>query len=179
MIVEEAELARRLVAQHVGVLARRQRRVLVAEVDAHAVDLRFGVKRFVRAVARQCQWGEVDVHAVAEAVAVVGRKVAIDPMADAVAFGAHADRLVDQHARIGGDVDLAVEFEDAFVGLRNGDKAEQSAGNAEQAGDRVHSFTASRSSAWKKSCARKPNGPASSSSGKCWMCVLNWRTAPL
>ncbi len=59
---------------------------------------------------------ERDVHAVAEAVAVVRREIAIDAVADLIAFGVHADRFADLHAGVGGDGDVAVEVEDAFGG---------------------------------------------------------------
>src|SRR6185437_9385351 len=117
------------------------------------------------------QWLEPYLHAVAVAVAIIGRKIAQDAVLDAVALGLHADRLGDIHARVRVDADVAVKIKDAFRGAdaraRDREKNEQ---QYTRYAPIVHNFTGSVFSAWKKSCSRKPNGFAISSAGKFSMC---------
>ena len=115
VIVEEAELARSAVAQGVGVVGGHREEVVVAGVDAHAVVDVLGEPRLVAAVALHAQHLEADHDAVAMAVAIAGREVAVDAAADVVAFRAHRDPFGDVEAAVGADVDLAVVGQDAFL----------------------------------------------------------------
>ena len=172
--VEKAELTHRAVVEYVFVVAGFKHRVRRSEVDAHAVDLILGVECLVAAVARDAGGREIDVHVVAEAVLVQRRKVAIDAVADLVAFGVDADRFVDLHAGVGVDGDVTVEREDAFVGERAACERD------EREREQAHHAGASWSAPLRKNSAGlNANARARINAGNVSIFVLRSRTAPL
>ena len=93
MAVEVAQLAPGEVAQPVGVAPRREQHVLAPDVDAHAAVVAARVVRLGQAVALDVDELERDLAQPALGVAELQREVAVDAALDAVALGAHGDRL--------------------------------------------------------------------------------------
>ena len=182
VLVEEAELAGGAVADGKAYLRGHRQEIVVAGVHPHAVGTLFGEPGFRLTVAPDLEHLEIHHVAVALAVLVAGREVAIDAAPYAVAFGAYGDVFGHLHAAVGEHGDVGMVGLDALLRRRrhSGDGQQQAGGEREQA---VHAATrgAARepSSASKNSDSPKPKERATTRSGKRWTASLFARTAPL
>ncbi len=118
MILEEAQLPRRAVAENIGVLAAVQVHIGGTEIHARTVAQAFTVPGLRPPIAADLLGFKGDLDPVAVAVAIVGGEVPVDAALDAVAFGIDGDGLADLHAAVGGHLDVAVERQDLLVGMR-------------------------------------------------------------
>ena len=112
------DLARRAVGDLVGVGAARKHRVRAADADAHAVVESLERPALRCAVARHAHHLERHADAIAEAVLVVGGKVAQDAATDLAPLHLHHDALEHRQHAVGADLDRAVEVDDLFRRLR-------------------------------------------------------------
>ncbi len=115
---EEAELARRAIAQRERVLGGHLQEVVVAGVDPDAVGHGLGKVRLRLAIAPHVQQLEPDDDPVAVSILVAGREVAIDAAADPAPLGPHGDLLGHVQAAVGLDLDGDVVGADALLGRR-------------------------------------------------------------
>src|SRR5262245_7521489 len=186
-ILEEADLPRGDILDHVVVAASVENAVGAADPHAYAIVQVLKCKVFGIAIARDGQHLKAhdDLTAVAPAM-IGGREVAKDATADLVSFRLHRDRLGDGEIAIALDGRVADKIENPLDRACGRKRREQN--NERNRNARHHDFPPSetvgaaaceRSSSSKNGSSRKPNGRASSTPGNCWMPMLRLRTAPL
>src|SRR5262245_41685617 len=128
IILEEADLAGRTVADYVTMLADGDISVGVAELDPHAIADRARRSLDRVSVDRCSLEGEGDVDLTTSLVTVSGREIAEDAMVDPIVLGTDVDRFGDFDRRVPLDLDVAPEMENPLVSLRRRGGGEQEQG---------------------------------------------------
>ena len=118
LAVEPADLPAGAVAQSVGVVAARDDRILVADIDADGAVPAFGVIALRHAVAADVENAERNLAQGAARVLEGERKVTIDAVSDLRAFRLDADGFDDGEFAVLGDPHGRLEAMDDFCGRR-------------------------------------------------------------
>ncbi len=186
-ILEEADLPRGDILDHVFVAAGVENAVGTADPHAQAVIQIFKRKVFRVAVAADRKHMKAHDDLAAVAPAMIGRgKIAKDAPADNIAFRLHRDRLGDGEIAVALDRHVADKIENPLDRACGHQHRKQD--NEPERTARHHDLLPSetcgaaaceRSSSSKNGSSRKPNGRASSTAGNDWMPMLRLRTAPL
>ena len=169
VIGEEAELPVGAIGDGVGVLARRQVHLRVADSDAHTVRQLLEGVWFHVSVAADRDHLEAGHHAPAVPVDVAGREVAQQAAPDLLAFRPHPQCLDHLERAVRSHVDVALPVEDALVGPGGGERQEQ----------REREQQSRHGSNSKYSAGTNRSSRATSRSGKVAIRVLRLFTAPL
>src|ERR1017187_9417056 len=135
VVLEKAELAARGIGDAITLKAGGHKRVLAAQVDAHAVAVVFNARlnRFTIVSGRQQR--KAHHVTVPQPIGVASGKVSVDTVANQVSGAVNANQLVDEHGSVILDLDGRVVKADALRWRRRDRREQEHAGQSKKASE--------------------------------------------